>query len=275
MTSNYNPPVSALLTRGDVRHEPVGWPDYLATYGFGATHVPELIRMATDPTLNQGTDAEAWAPVHAWRALGQLRATEAIEPLIPLFDLIESDDYVPEVAEVLAMIGPAGFPPLVRHLADTSRPLYSRTLAIEAIAKLGARYPSLREDAVATLTGYLERFDSQDAELNAFLVHGLIDLAATEPDAVAVMEAAHAAGSVDEMLCGDWEDVQVELRLLPERLTPRTPTLAQRLAAASSTAHDRRAGAVSPPQSSRATKAKEKARRKMAKQSRRRNRKRH
>ena len=112
-------------------------------------------------TNTAGADGAAGPPVHAWRALGQLRATEAIEPLIPLFDLIESDDYVPEIAEVLAMIWPAAFPPLLRHLADTSRPLYSRTLAIEAIAKLGVRYPSIREDAVATLTGYLRRFDSQ------------------------------------------------------------------------------------------------------------------
>lgn len=34
---------------------------------------------------------EVWAPVHAWRALGQLRATEAIEPLITLFHDVEDE----------------------------------------------------------------------------------------------------------------------------------------------------------------------------------------
>lgn len=36
-----------------------------------------------------------------------------------------------------------------------------------------------------------------------------------------VMEAAFAAGSVPVCIAGDWEDVQVELGLLPERVTRR------------------------------------------------------
>lgn len=43
----------------------------------GITHeqVPELIRMATDTALNdmESGSVEVWAPLHAWRALGQLR----------------------------------------------------------------------------------------------------------------------------------------------------------------------------------------------------------
>ena len=273
----YDPPVSALLTRGEVRFEQSGWPDYAAAYGFDTTHVPELIRMATDPELNSlAHDPEVWAPVHAWRALGQLRATEAIEPLIGLFDLIESDDFVPETAEALAMIGPDALPPLARHLADTARPLYSRTLAAEAIGKVGSRHPSARDDAVVTLTRHLEQFESHDPELNAFLVSALLDLGATEPDAVAVMEAAYTADSVDESICGDWEDVRIGLGLLPERLTPKPRPLFDRLVARAGASEEAADFLPPPPQMGRTRKekAKAKARHKMAKESRRRNRRR-
>ena len=69
------------------------------------------------------------------------------------------------------------------------------------------------------------------ARSNAFLVSALIDLDVTRPDAVAAMEAAYAADNVDESVCGDWQDVQVELGLLSGRLTPKPPPLFERLAA--------------------------------------------
>src|SRR5579864_7878643 len=46
--------------------------------------------------------------VHAWRALGQLRAVEAVEPLLELFDRLEDDDWVhEELPAVFGLIGPA------------------------------------------------------------------------------------------------------------------------------------------------------------------------
>ena len=48
--------------------------------------------MATDQELNQaGLDSkEVWSPVHAWRALGQLQALDALKPLLGL--LANRDD---------------------------------------------------------------------------------------------------------------------------------------------------------------------------------------
>ena len=81
-TANYPPPVDKLLTFGECSPSPE-WPDYLAL-GLGSEHVPDLIRMAIDEELNQAASdsLEVWAPVHAWRALGQLHAEAAIEPLL-------------------------------------------------------------------------------------------------------------------------------------------------------------------------------------------------
>ena len=54
--------------------------------------------------------------------------------------------------------------------------------------------------------------------LNAFLMSYLVDLKAVE--AAPVMEKAFAADRVDISVQGDWEDVQIRLGLLDERLTP-------------------------------------------------------
>ena len=96
--ARYQPPVERLLTYGESdRIRPDDWPDY-PELGLGPEHVPDLIQMATDEALNEADaeSTEVWAPLHAWRALGQLRAVEAVEPLLELFDRLEEDDWVHE-----------------------------------------------------------------------------------------------------------------------------------------------------------------------------------
>ena len=96
MTTTYSSPVDKLLTYGDCR-DFREWPDYLEL-GLTQEHIPELIRMGTDEELNwaDSDSLEVWAPVHAWRALGQLQAEEAIEPLMNLFHELEDSDWAGE-----------------------------------------------------------------------------------------------------------------------------------------------------------------------------------
>src|SRR6266487_7140549 len=92
--ARYQPPVERLLTYGESeRITPDEWPDY-RELGMGPEQIPALIRMATDEELNLAAaeSTEVWAPLHAWRALGQLRAVEAVEPLLELFERLEEDD---------------------------------------------------------------------------------------------------------------------------------------------------------------------------------------
>ena len=58
------------------------WRDYTAM-GFTAEHVPALLRMSADPELNEADsdDPRVYAPLHAWRVLGQLGVAEAAVPL--------------------------------------------------------------------------------------------------------------------------------------------------------------------------------------------------
>lgn len=78
--------------------------------GIGPGHVPDLIRMACDPELNHADqdDPRVYAPLHAWRALGQLPAPEAAAPLAELLVRLPDDDFAhEELPEVLGRIGAA------------------------------------------------------------------------------------------------------------------------------------------------------------------------
>ena len=234
---SYDNPVDTLLTLGDIRGERER-PDYVGL-GLAREHIPELIRMATDMDLYwAGSDTEeVWAPVHAWRALGDLRAEEAIEPLLQFFDDEQDEWPLVELPDVYGKIGPDAIPALARYLADGSRYLFGRIGASVALARIGTRYPQSRAACVEVLTGELERFRRHDPSLNAFLVSGLIDLQARE--AAPIIKAAHAEGCVDTMVNGDWGAVRELLGLddevepsQPEPSTPRGPlTRAQRRAA--------------------------------------------
>jgi len=214
--TGYRPPVESLLTYGESdRITPDDWPDY-RELGMGAEQIPELIQMATDEQLHVAAaeSPEVWAPLHAWRALGQLRAVEAVEPLLELFDRPEDDDWVhEELPDGFGLIGPAALPSLTTYLADLSHTDSSRSSASISIEKIGKRWPDARGEALAILEGRLERFEENEPDVNAFVVEALVELGAKE--AAPLIERAFAEGYVDPMVMGDWEDVQVQLGLKP------------------------------------------------------------
>jgi hypothetical protein len=221
---SYRPPVDKLLTLGKTQRHGTGV-DY-AKLGIRREHVPELIRMATDKALNSGpSDSElVWAPVHAWWALAELRADEAVVPLLSLLPRIHAsnDDWVGEdVPRVLGAIGPAAIEPVTTYLADTGHDDWARVATAITLGRIGQAHPETRAVCVARLTAQLERFAAQSKHLNAFLISPLLDLRAVE--AAPVMERAFASGPMDEMVQGDWEDVQIELGLKTKREHPRKP----------------------------------------------------
>jgi PBS lyase HEAT-like repeat len=230
--NSYAPPVNKLLIYGEAKDSrPNRWPDYLEL-GLGPEHISELIRMATDENLNwaDSTSLEVWAPTHAWRALGQLRSEAAVEPLLSLFKTLDEDEWVPdEIPEVMGMIGPAALPALARFIADGLSDEHTRIGAMSSIDQIGNRWPEARSACIEILVRQLELFAENEPEINAFLILSLVKLKATE--ALPLIERAFTAGSVDESILGDWEDVQVEFGLKSEeevearrmRRLPETP----------------------------------------------------
>lgn len=268
-TNSYQPPIDKLLSFGECkRHVSPDWPDYLSL-GFGPEHVPELIRMATDRELNleDSESLEVWAPTHAWRTLGQLRAEEAIEPLLELLDELEYDDWLPsELPTVCEMIGPVVLPALGNFLTDPTRRKYARINVTRCIQHIGENWPESRARCVKLLTGQLVHFVKSDDSLNAFLILALVELQAKE--AAPLIKRAFDADCVDTMVMGDWDEVQIELGLESlDEIAQEQPgflSIANRMAYApvsSLTVRERKV-------------AHNKAKHKMAKQSRKKNRKR-
>src|SRR5262245_35917729 len=104
--SPYEPPVASLITYGPAG-APSTWPDYVKEFHFTRRHVPELVRMVDEQAVKKVPDnvAESAAPVHAWRALAQLGAAEALAPMIRLIETDTSLLAPLEIEKVASMIG--------------------------------------------------------------------------------------------------------------------------------------------------------------------------
>lgn len=223
---SYAPPVRQLLALGEpLGREKRAWRDYTAL-GISPAAEPDLIRMATDGRLNDGPPASklVWAPLHAWRALGQLRAPAAVAPLLALLRRIDDaqDDYVAEeLPRVFAQIGGAAIAPAAQYLAEAAHGEWARVAAASALGQIGQQHPETRAECAARLAAQLEKFATQPEPVNTFLIASLMDLRAVE--AAPVIEAAFASGRVDEEANGDWEDVQIRFGLKTQRAHPRKP----------------------------------------------------
>lgn len=219
----YPPPLDRLLGLGNLFTRGRAWRDYLQM-GIALQHVPDLLRIAGDPELNHAgeDDPRVYAPLHAWRALGQLAAPEAAAPLAQVLVQLPDDDFANEdLPEVLGMIGAAAVEPVAAVLADPAIEERTRISAASALHEIANRHPELRDRCVEVLMRQLEHHAEQTEGLNGFLIDYLVELGAVE--AAPLMETAFAAGHADTLIRGDWEDVQVDLGLLPERITPPTP----------------------------------------------------
>ena len=132
--SQYQPPVAQLLNYGDCRKFKK-WPNYVQELCLEEKHIPELIKMATDEELNHGdSDShEVWSPVHAWRALGQLKAAQALEPLMALLNNRDDDWISTDFPALCTLIGIEAIPVLKTFLADSSNDFYARSDAAESL----------------------------------------------------------------------------------------------------------------------------------------------
>ena len=236
ITTTYPSPVDKLLTIGEP--DPAGsqgWPNYLEL-GLGPEHIPDLLRMLADnelldpELLKEGAEKpEGWAPHHAMRALGQIRDVAAVEPLLSQSDrLIDYDEGLgewgmEELPEVFGLIGPAAIPALTAYIADKSHGAETRINASTGLERIAEMHPEAREEIVTALTRQLESAKENGHKLNAFIIDNLINLKAVE--AAPVIERAFATNSVDMDIVGDWDDVQAALGLKPRQELPSSPTI--------------------------------------------------
>lgn len=218
----YSPPVSTLLTYGSTQ-ELHDWPDYLQL-GFTREHIPALITLLTDDDLNNAdpTSDEVWAPIHAWRTLGQLRAAEAIPALLDQLWRIdeESDEWVEtEFPDVFALIGSPAISGLNDYLANYRHSLFARVSAAQSLRNIEQRQPDTRQACVEALECQLKRYLYDDSTLNGFLIGFLVELKAVE--VLPTIQAAYRNACVDLSVTGDCEDVEIALGVRKKRTTSR------------------------------------------------------
>ncbi len=212
--ATYQPPVSKLLTIGECQiTKTEAWPDYRKKFGLTEADIPELIRMMGDVELWESEkDLELWSVVHAWRALGQLKALEAIAPLLSQWDQYEDDDWLnSEAPFIFQLMGIDALPILAEALANQSLNEWARFAISEGVVKIAEQEPEHRDACLAVLIRQLEAYNENSAELNGMLVAALLGLNGVE--AVEVIEQVYVAKKIDDSIPGTWATVQIELGL--------------------------------------------------------------
>ncbi|MBI3735317.1 DUF1186 domain-containing protein, partial [Candidatus Sumerlaeota bacterium] len=176
--------------------------------GLTEAHIPELIRIATDLKLlkNLSDTPAAWAPVHAWRALGQLRAVAAVKPLLDLYEKLTDDDWlVEELPKVLGAIGAGAFNATAAYLENETSSLDGRITALSSLSMIAERDPESRGRCVEAARKCLRGFRNNPPDLNAFAVCALVDMNARET--LPLIERAYREDAVDQTVI-DWDSIE-------------------------------------------------------------------
>jgi HEAT repeat protein len=214
----YAPPVSTLLKLGGPPGD-AETADY-KPYGIGPEHVPELIRLLQDNELASGDSEtpEVYAQVHAWRALGQLRAPEAVEPLLDLLATQEGENWsdwtTEEVPRVLGRFGPSIIPAIVARLEQRGQQEWVPIYFAMALTEIAKRHLAARSEVIAQLCRVLHTARHNDPNVNGNVIANLIELKAVE--AWPAIEAAYATDHVDLGVTGEAAKAKWELGLGPK-----------------------------------------------------------
>ena len=201
-------------------------PDYVARLGVTDADIPELLTIArywADRTEwpQDRNDVSVFSSVHAWRALAQLGATEAIDLLVNMLDPLEADDddlFLEEFPDAFALLGPAAVEPLCAVLADTERADFVHIAAAHGLQTIAQRHPDTRPDAIAALAAALTGNADDEGIRNGLVISYLMKLQAVEAgDAI---ERAFAEDRVDVQVAGNWSHVRQELGLEDHGLVP-------------------------------------------------------
>lgn len=211
--------------------------DYIAELGLNASDVPVLMDVMRSWLCEPGEGPvdipeeppAVYAPIHAWRALGQMRPAEAVPVTLGMLDRLDEllEDWAfEEFPFVWAMIGEPAVEPLAAYLANGRYREHSRVCVAHGLCEIGRRNQALRDAVVERLTEALNRQETDVESLNGFLVSYLLDLKAVE--SAEAIERAYADDCVDLTITGNWAKARAELGveglgLLSEEQANRKP----------------------------------------------------
>lgn len=219
MTTNPSPKPNAPPAVADLYTHPQpnwdGWPDYISEYNLTAEHIPALIDIITDETHLFCFDGEFAADVviHAYRALGQLKAAEALPAMIGLYKYEPEDilgnHFTEDLPQAIQMIGASGLPYLKDLLVSTDNGYWGQAIATDMISQIGHEHPDLRADCIEIIATQLQLYRQHDSDFNSDLILALVRMKAVEMSGL--VKSVYAADRVNRFAIGDWEDLQTEL----------------------------------------------------------------
>ncbi len=195
--------------------------------GFTECDAPALLALAKGEHLkdSQADDEEGWdadydVMIHAARALASLRNVEHLDSLLDLLRRADRDDdefFLEEFPFWIELMGGVAAPVLREQLARRGETEGFRIAVLEALeGKLV--HQEGKGELAAVLVELLET-GHPDYGFNAFAVRTLINLGAEAY--IDVFGKAFAADVVDLGVCGDLEDIEVELGIRESRETAR------------------------------------------------------
>lgn len=212
--------IRELFTLGEVSHGE-HWQDYLQ-YGFNEADIPALLKIMADDAFNtaDSKSKEVWAPLHAWRTLGQLGLQRAVEPLLGLFDQFAKDDWaLGDLPKVMGMIGGSAIDDLVVYFNESHHGELARVMAAEGLAEMVKHQPAYRERVIQHYCDYMLSPDESAYTFNGLLVCLLLDLEARE--SIDDIRQFFNKDCVDIGCAGDLEEVEIELGFRDERSTAK------------------------------------------------------
>jgi uncharacterized protein len=216
-----NPKIQTLLMLGEPPNAR-RWPDYLTKYGFTARDVSALLNLFTDADIEQLSPdrPEVWAPLYAWRILGQLGSEDAIEPIVHSFNTLYEDDWaLGELCGVIGMIGPVAIPKLVDFWRQPGKDEFSYVMAMDALCEIAKQHPASRDQVIEIYIDYMNEPYKFAYNLNGLLMACLMDLKAAS--AIDGIRSMFALNCVDLSCAGDLEEVEMSLGLRAKRSIPK------------------------------------------------------
>jgi len=200
--ATYSGPVVALLGLGESALGKIDAIDYRQAHGIEPEQREQLERMLSDPVFRQVDSqiAEAFAPIHAWRALAQIGDARSLPALFAtLLDPEVSDWDFEELPVVIARFGAAALTQAMdehhRRFVDTDddeSPLLSLQHILVLVAE---RTPGTRATVIERL-----RWVVADSQMNRATSRGsaIVHLAALHAvECLPLIEQAFADGMVD------------------------------------------------------------------------------
>lgn len=172
--------------------------------------------MVLDEGLRSGwpADASTWAPLHALRLLGELRAHQTAGPLLALME--DENDWLSDLLpSVWTAMGPKAAPPLWDYLEQRTAPPQWRGNVIIGLARMGQKHQSYRREVTEGFIKLLEESPPGDEEANGYVVHALASLLKAR-QAWPAIRRAYDANKLDDSIM-TLDDVRRNLGPEPPR----------------------------------------------------------